>query len=757
MDWNQLFAKKSLEMLDKEAKGENRLRRVLGPISLTSLGVGAIIGAGIFVMTGRTAAVDAGPAVILSFVVAGIGCGFAALCYAEFASTAPVAGSAYTYAYATLGELFAWIIGWDLVLEYAMACAVVAAGWSEYLNEFLHVVFNVSLPEQILSDPFTTPGAWFNLPSVLILAAVTVVLVIGIRESATTNAVLVMVKLAVVLFVIVAGIAFVRPSNWTSVPTRDRLTPEQLLIPDAAQRDVKEGTLTPKEAEDRVALIDKEVQGLWQERDKLTDTTAKERREKIKRQIEALYVETARLPKELADARVEVLTGQAKAVYKINQKRAADEISEAEANRQIDEALAAWAVLFEIQRQRADQQISQSVASAAQEVQKIKLERLDGDLSDADAEARIARVLAKPQDGHTLTDGERKDVLRLLQEANRPPLAEDRAVMTRLFEEVEKKVPAMATEKWGLLSELGLKSHLEKIDDAVRTPFAPYGLSGIMLGAALVFFAYIGFDSISTHAEEARRPQRDVPIGILASLAICTVLYIAVSAVITGMQRYPDINPKAAIAAAFRQEAEAAQERGESSTLLRAAGGLIATGALAGMTSVLLITFLSQARIFLAMARDGLLPPRIFGAIHERFRTPHLSTMLTGGVICVVAAFTPISDLEKMVNIGTLMAFVIVCAAVIVLRIKRPDAHRPFRCPAVYVVGTLGILTNLAMMLFLPLTTWARLLGWLIIGLCIYFGYGMRRSIMAPSLERELGHGLTPQDNPLGPDVKVAD
>src|SRR6185437_2000415 len=218
----QLFATKSLEILQAEVKGENRLRRVLGPISLTALGVGAIIGAGIFVMTGRVAAQDAGPAVVLSFVVAGVGCLFAALCYAEFASMAPVAGSAYTYAYATLGELFAWIIGWDLVLEYAMACACVAASWSKYLNEFL-LFFHLQVPAHLCSDPFSTAGAWFNLSALLITLSVTAILVIGIRESPNTSAVLVAVKVGVVLFVLAAGIGYVSTRNWTDVPVTDRV------------------------------------------------------------------------------------------------------------------------------------------------------------------------------------------------------------------------------------------------------------------------------------------------------------------------------------------------------------------------------------------------------------------------------------------------------------------------------------------------------------------------------------------------------
>jgi APA family basic amino acid/polyamine antiporter len=536
MIWKQLFATKSLEVLLAEMAGEHRLRRVLGPIALTSLGVGAIIGAGIFVMTGRAAAQNAGPAIMLSYVVAGLGCALAAFCYAEFAAMVPVAGSAYTYAYATLGELLAWIIGWDLILEYAMGCATVAASWSGYFNEFLQVFTGHKVPYQWMNDPFTVDAVTqergiFNLPAVVIMAIVTAVLVVGIRESATTNAVLVMIKLAVVLFVIFVGWSFINPSNWNGIPIEARHEPEN------------------------------------------------------------------------------------------------------------------------------------------------------------------------------------------------------------------------AAAGWGVLGLVGLNRWLLPLDDATRTPFTPYGISGIMLGASIVFFAYIGFDSISTHSEEAKKPQRDVPIGILVSLGLCTVLYILVAAVITGMERYPDIDVKAAVAAAFRRRAEVDQ-----SPLLRGAAGLIATGALAGMTSVLLVTFLSQARIFLAMARDRLLPPAVFGTVHPRFRTPHISTMLTGAIICVVAALTPITKLEEMVNIGTLMAFVIVCASVLILRVRRPDAHRPFRCPAVFIVAPLGIFVNLLMTLFLPWDTWLRLVVWLAIGLVIYFLYGLRNSVRGQELWKQFHEqGFSPTDAPIDP------
>lgn len=522
----QLFARKSLETLFAEMAGENRLRRALGPIALTSLGVGAVIGAGIFVITGRTAAEDAGPAVMVSYVVAGLGCALAAFCYAEFASAVPVAGSAYTYGYATLGELFAWIIGWDLLLEYAMSCAVVAADWTKYFNEFIKLFYRDGLHERWINSTLTysEKAGWgcdwqINLPAVIIMVLCTIVLVVGIRESAGTNAVLVGIKLAVVLFVIAVGIFYIDSANWTQVAM--------------------------------------------------------------------------------------------------------------------------------------------------------------------------------------------------------PPSVEEGGDAT----------------KWGLLGTLGVNKLLAHANEGTRSQFMPYGFSGVMVGAALVFFAYIGFDSISTHAEEAKKPQRDVPIGILASLAICTLLYFGVSAVITGMEPYPEIDKDAAIAAAFRRIAER-----QDSWLLRGAAGFISLGALAGITSVLLITFLSQARIFLAMARDGLLPKRIFGSVHPRFRTPHVSTILMGSIVSVVAAVTPIGILEEMVSIGTAMAFIVVCAAVLLLRIRRPDVPRPFRCPVVYVVAPLGIAVNLGMMMFLSPRTWERLLYWLILGLVVYFVYGWRHSVLG----KKIREGQTP-------------
>ncbi|MGA2797491.1 MAG: amino acid permease [Thermoguttaceae bacterium] len=637
MSWKHIFAKKDLEMLLAEMAGEHRLHRVLGPVALTSLGVGCIIGAGIFVMTGRAAANDAGPAVIISFAIAALGCALAAMCYAEFAAMAPVAGSAYTYAYTTLGEIFAWVIGWDLILEYAMGCATVASAWSGYLNEFLLVFSkNLQIPKQLLSDPFTpveglAGRAWFNMPSLLIMAIVTTILVVGIRESARTNAFLVIIKLSVVLFVVAVGWAYIQPENWTSIPYSARVLPEEREMPKIVKSHLSDQIGAKGEAEDKT---EKEI--------------------------------NAAIEKEITAGHLEQVHKHLDAEYRIQ-----------------------WA------KQESD-----------------RLQN-EGQLSAEEAKRMVAEVTAKA-------------------EINLPKTAEDQQIIDELLPEVSKAGERKAAESWGILGLLGLNRWLLPIDDATRSPFAPYGLSGIMLGAAIVFFAYIGFDSISTHAEEARKPQRDVPIGILVSLLLCTVLYMAVAAVITGMIPYTEIDIKAPIAVAFRDKALATH-----SPVLRAATALVAAGGLAGMTSVLLVLFLSQARIFMAMARDGLLP-QVFGTVHPRFRTPHIATMVTGAVICLTAALTPIYKLEEMVNVGTLMAFVMVCAAVLILRLQRPDAKRPFRCPVIWLVSPLGMLVNMSLMLFLPIDTWLRLVIWLAIGMVIYFSYSRRHSLLTQHLLHEI-------------------
>jgi len=488
-----LLARKPLEALVREMEGEHRLRRVLGPVTLTSLGIGAIIGTGIFVLTGIAAHDKAGPSLMLSFVVAGLACVFAALCYAEFASMVPVAGSAYTYAYATLGEFMAWIIGWDLVLEYAVVSATVAHGWSHYFQNFLGV-FGVRLPAAISRPPFDfdpetgaffATGACADLTAIIIALLITAILVKGIKESAGFNAVMVVIKLVVVLFVVAVGAFFINPENW------------------------------------------------------------------------------------------------------------------------------------------------------------------------------------KPFAPFGFTG-----------------------------------ISFFGRTVLGLSGPGG----------------APLGM---LAGAAIIFFSYIGFDSVSTHSEEAKNPRRDVPIGIIVSLLICTVLYVAVSAVLTGMVRYDRIDIDAPVADAFAQIG------------LTWAQVIISIGAIAGMTSVLLVMMLSQPRVFLAMARDGLLPPSFFGAVHPRFKTPWKSTMLTGVFVAILAAFLPLRVLAELTNIGTLLAFVIVCAAVLVMRRTDPAFPRPFRAPLGSFTPVMGILMCLMLMFSLPAENWLRLLVWLLLGVCIYFLYGRKRSVMA--------------------------
>jgi APA family basic amino acid/polyamine antiporter len=439
------------------------LRRVLGPIDLVLLGIGCIIGTGIFVLTGVAAVNHAGPAVIASYAVAGVACALAAICYSEFATMLPISGSAYSYAYATLGELVAWIIGWDLILEYALAASAVAVGWSGYVRDILSG-FGVTIPNAIAGAPGTVEGGVFNLPACLILIVVTTLLVIGIRESARANAVIVAIKVFVVGFVIVAGIGYVKPANWS--------------------------------------------------------------------------------------------------------------------------------------------------------------------------------------------------------------------------------------------------------------PFAPFGWNGIMAGAATVFFAYIGFDAVTTAAEEARHPERDMTIGILGSLGVCTLLYLMVAAVVTGMVPLSEIDTAAPVAQAFRSHG------------LSAAAGLISAGAIAGLTSVLLVLLLGQSRIFFSMSRDGLLPP-VFSHVHARFGTPHVSTILVGGIVSVIAGFVPLKDLAELANIGTLFAFVIVAAGIVVLRRTEPDLPRPFRTPWVPWTPILTVLACGYLMSALPAATWLRFVAWLMIGLVIYFLYSRHHSRVA--------------------------
>ncbi len=504
-----LFRRRSVADLQAEALTDNSLHRALGPLNLVMLGIGCIIGTGIFVLTGTAAAQNAGPAVVLSFALAGIVSAFAALCYSEFASLVPMSGSAYTYGYATLGELFAWIIGWDLALEYAVGAIAVSVGWSGYMVSFLRdfgiqippelsaargihlielpaalaaalkmkvgwTVFGGELANQIQAagtDPASLHQvtAIFNLPAVIIVAIVTVLLVIGIRESAGFNNLIVFLKIAVVLLFIVGAAKAINPANW-----------------------------------------------------------------------------------------------------------------------------------------------------------------------------------------HPF-------------------------------------VPAN-TGKWG-----------------------SFGWSGVMRGASLVFFAYIGFDAVSTAAQEAKNPRRDVPFGIIGSLLVCTVLYILVSGIATGVVPYRLLDVPEPIALAA--------DHANLGWMAR----IIKLGAIAGLSSVILVMMLGQTRVFWSMSRDGLLPPFV-SRVHPRFKTPWVITIVTGVVVAFFGAVLPVRDAGNLCNIGTLLAFVIVSVGVLVLRVREPELQRKFKVPAIWFVAPMGALSAFALMLYLPLMTWMRLLVWFLIGMVIYFAYGRRHS-----------------------------
>jgi APA family basic amino acid/polyamine antiporter len=484
MAGGSLLRTKSIDQSIQDTQDErNGLRRTLGPVDLVVLGVGVIIGTGIFVLTGKAAGTLAGPAIALSFVSASIACGLAALCYAEFASTVPVAGSAYTFSYASLGELVAWIIGWDLILELALGAATVASGWSGYFRVVCHDTLGIDLPTWI-------DGAHHNLVAALLVLAITGVLCLGVKVSTRVNAVIVAIKLTVVLLVIVAGIFYVKGAN---------LTP---FIPASG---------------------------------------------------------------------------------------------------------------------------------------------------------------SKPAPG--------------------------------------------ADSATTLLQDFGLNT-------------GTFGVGGIFSGAALVFFAFIGFDIVATAAEETRNPQRDLPIGIFGSLAICTVLYVAVSLVVTGMVPYDQIKIDAPLAEAFRSVGESGIAQ------------VVSFGALAGLTTVTLILMMGQSRVFFAMSRDHLLPPA-FSRVSQRFRTPYRTTIATGIAVAIVAFLVDLQTLAELVNIGTLFAFIVVAAGVVVLRRTRPDLERAYRTPAVPLVPILAVLASLWLMLNLPAQTWARFGIWMVVGLVVYFAYGRRHSRVA--------------------------
>lgn len=467
--WRIKSVDRILEQSDEQEKQGTGLKRTLGPLSITAMGIGAIVGTGIFVLTGVAAAKYAGPGLILSFVLAGIVSGLAAICYAEFASTVPVAGSAYTYSYATLGELIAWIIGWDLILEYAVGAGAVSIGWSGYVTDLLKSAFGITLPKALTASPFA--GGIINLPAFLIILVITALLILGTSESSKVNNVIVGIKLLVILFFIVVGFGHVNPANWT--------------------------------------------------------------------------------------------------------------------------------------------------------------------------------------------------------------------------------------------------------------PFLPFGAGGIFSGASIIFFAYIGFDQISTSAEEARNPSRDLPLGIILSLLICTVLYIAVTAILTGLVSYKQLDVASPVSHALLLLG------------MRTAGSIISVGAICGLTTVLLVLLFGQSRIFFSMARDGLLP-RVFSQVHPRFRTPYLSSIIIGVVVALIAGFIPIDVVAELTNIGTLAAFVLVSAGVLILRRTQPDLRRAFRVPFVPVLPILSIIASFVLIVSLPLVTIGRFILWLAIGLLIYFLYSRHHS----KLENERTEGV---------------
>jgi basic amino acid/polyamine antiporter, APA family len=469
---------------------EHRLKRHLSGLDLTVFGVGVIIGTGIFVLTGVVAKTTAGPAVALSFVVAGVVCGLAAVCYAEFASTVPVAGSAYTFSYATLGEFVAWIIGWDLVLELALGAATVSVGWSGYLNQLLGDL-GIPLPESIAGESATV-----NIPAMFIALVMAGVLILGIKLSSRVTSVIVAIKVAIVLLVIAVGVFYVQADNYTP------------FIPPAQPTETGSGLTAP--------LI---------------------------------------------------------------------------------QTLIGWAP-------------------------------------------------------------------------------------------------------------------------------STFGVGGIFAGAAIVFFAFIGFDVVATAAEETKEPKRDLPRGIIGSLAICTVLYVAVSLVVVGMQKYTELSTTAPLADAFR------------SVGLPFFSGLISVGALAGLTSVVMILLLGQSRVLFAMSRDRLLP-RGLATVHPRYGTPYKITLITGVVVALLAGFVPLSTLAELVNIGTLFAFVLVSIGVVILRRTRPDLHRAFRVPFVPLLPLASVLACVYLMLNLPAETWIRFVVWMVIGIALYFVYGRRHSRFATPGDRE--------------------
>jgi APA family basic amino acid/polyamine antiporter len=590
---SQLFAKKSLKVLLADMEGDNRLKRVLGPITLTSLGVGAIIGTGIFVLTGLAARNYAGPGLIVSFIIAGLACAFAALCYSEFASMAPVAGSAYTYAYTTMGELMAWIIGWDLVLEYAMGSSTVANGWAHYFLKFLGLFKSettkkalITIPVWLTMDPFTAHEQHIDYQTAGVLVV----------ESAT------------------AEFNGVKLTIGEADGNSDTSSKKKLHRVDS---------VTVKFTDDSLAAA---------------------------RKFDASGASIGRVESALKNS-----------------------------------------LIFDPMKSPAD---------------------------------KLASVMDSNHDGF-LAYNETPFPMHFTINAVAIFIV---VLMTILLvvgirESAGFNAVMVLVKVTAVIFVIG--AGIGYVDSTNWTPFMPYGWTGVLSGAGVIFFAYIGFDSISTHSEEARNPKRDVPIGIIASLSLCTILYILVAGVVTGMVPYPEIPLDAPIAGVFEGKG------------LGTASLIITIGALTGITSVLLVMLLSQPRVLLAMARDGLLPESFFGAVHPRFKTPHKATILTGALSAFTASMFPLEALGHMVSIGTLFAFVVVCVAVWIMRRTNPDIERPFRAPALNLVAPLGVIFCGAMMIYLGWMNWVRLFGWLAIGLVIYFTYSRHHSHLGKELRGE--------------------
>jgi amino acid transporter len=627
----QLFATKSLKVLLDEMAGDHRLKRVLGPITLTALGIGAVIGAGIFVATGAAAKDVAGPSLMLSYVVAGVTCIFAALCYAEFASMAPVAGSAYTYAYTTLGELLAWIIGWDLVLEYAVGAATVANGWSGYFQNVLLKV-GIAVPMVVSGAPHKYDQGHL-LPNVIADYPIKVV--------------------------------------------------QKELDEDKPAR--ADGSDKPAKGKFWVFTVNEEKDGKEQTLDVVVgavddrDTEAK--------------VKDGAYPMSVTQKVVETKTKAA--IWADGSLRPANGIF--------------WVFNFKEQRDSKTVVLG-PVEDAGVESKLQNQQRAAFNLPAILIVFLVTAVLVK---GISESAGANAVMVGI----------KVAAVLFVILVGVFYINPANWTRDFAPYGWSGVSFFGIPVMGKTNAEGDPVG---VLAGAAIIFFAYIGFDSVSTHAEEAKNPRRDVPIGIIASLIICTVLYIAVVAVLTGMVDFHQLSKEAGVADAFKDAG------------LGWAQVIISLAGVAGITSVLLVMMLSAPRVFLAMARDGLVPQGFFADVHPRFRTPWKSTIAIGIFVAVMTALLPIDALLHLTNIGTLFAFVIVCAAVLIMRRTNPEAARPFRCPFVPVVPILGIGSCLLLMLSLPAANWLRLIGWLAIGLCIYFLYGRHHSLLGKELRGEL-------------------